>query len=184
MRNYIAIAMSVLALDITPVLAACQVRARAVAVVQKQVVAQAVVVPSLIAVTAYGAGYQPHSADAADQRIDDILRELRALRQDVNALKAAGTAPQQPGAALNAVQAIFANKCAACHDQADNAKDGGGLVLTVGKVLKTDLDAKVVSKVLSKSYTGRMPPPNNGKNVPALTDDEVSKLVDHYDGQK
>lgn len=176
-KHHLCLALSVLALDITPVLASCHVRAR-VAVVHNPV-ATAVIAPAFVAVNIplYGAGYTP-TAQQADGRLDDIIKELRALRQEVNALKGGNAAQPAPGAAQTAVQAIFANKCAACHDQADGAKDGGGVVLTLNKLVKPDLDAKIVSKSLSRAYTAKMPPPNNKKSIPALSDAEVAALME------
>ena len=179
-------------------------------VIVKEVVKQvytpvAVYAPFPVAIPYYGAVYNPSmptSMPGADTGITptgglaEVLVELRKLNSRIDALerkrptdpfapaplvKPSGATEIRPGATAtprDGALAIFTNKCAACHDATVSATKGGGLTLLEKGVL-SKLTDKQARKVMTTSYNGKMPPKSSG--IAALTDEEVSSIVNHLD---
>lgn len=73
--------------------------------------------------------------------------------------------------------AVLTAKCAACHQQGKLAPDQRFVLLDVKGNL-APLTDKQKLRVVTKTYSGQMPPPMNIHGIPALTDSEFAGIVD------
>lgn len=151
----------------------CVVRQRAVAV--KKVV-ETVIVPAAVAVTVptYGASYV--GAQAGDQNAE-ILKALKSISDRLDKLEK-GIAPAPAEAATpqlevkpGALPPVFAARCAACH-QEGNEKKGGGLVLLKKDGSAASPDARQWGLTAVRTYLGEMPP----KGGAPCSDEEVGQI--------
>lgn len=76
--------------------------------------------------------------------------------------------------------ALFGSKCAVCHNQGNETKGGGFVLLSGGAITK--LDSKQLVRLSSHVYKGTMPPRSSG--VAALTDEEVGEVMNWIDTQR
>jgi mono/diheme cytochrome c family protein len=87
-----------------------------------------------------------------------------------------GTPATKASAAPAPHLALFAAKCAACHDAKVSVEKGGQFtLLTDGRLAQ--LDGKALARIAGKVYTGRMPPKDNKAGIAPLTDEEVSVVM-------
>ncbi len=165
------------------VAADCTVRQR---VVNKVVVATPVVaVLTPVVVASYGASYQPNNDNS------EILKLLKAMNDRMDRIEKGQAAPaasqpaakQAPGLELvpNAPAAVITAKCAKCHQSGGESKGGGFTLLAKdGSALRLDDGAKW--RVMRNAYKGVMPPAKSG--LPALTDAEVTDILEYLDSMK
>lgn len=137
----------------------------AAAVVDVQPVLLATVVP----IAAYSVQYAPGGAD-----VQQLLAEIKALRAEVQAIKAGPAVEQKKEAAPAPLKhlEILQAKCQSCHDaNVSKAKGGGFTMFEAGKLaLLTD---RQLRKVSTRTYAGDMPP----KGQPQLSDAEVGEVM-------
>jgi hypothetical protein len=168
-----------------PARAGCNVVRRATVVRQAAVVVDTpavavVAAPVVVAqVAAYSASYQPASAAACAEAPSaaDVVKELRALRAEVAALRAgpapaAARAEASASAASDAGSLKFAAKCAACHDAAVSAKKGGNVTFFSGGA-ETDFGCDLALRAVGAIADGSMP--KGGK----LEGDDGPDLLTH-----
>jgi mono/diheme cytochrome c family protein len=147
---------------------------------------------------AYASSYNPDGYDSATQA--DMLAEIRRLSALVAAQNRAvavvptpvgpvvvpvtPVTPVTPGpvgkvpatAGQTGIQVLNA-KCAACHQTGKLAPEQRFTLLDAKGNLATLTD-KQKTRVLTKTYSGQMPPPLNSLSLPALTDPEYAALVE------
>lgn len=71
---------------------------------------------------------------------------------------------------------VFATKCAQCHNATVAEKDGGSFVLfDKGKLAK--LGERELRLILTHVGNSTMPPPNNAKKIPSVSDEEAAEVV-------
>lgn len=73
--------------------------------------------------------------------------------------------------------AVFAAKCAACHQAGKLLPDQKFTLLDAKGALVTLTDAQKL-RVIQKTYSAQMPPPNNVHGIPGLTDSEFAAVVE------
>lgn len=171
MKNTLAILALLALCAIAP--ADCR---RVVRVVQSHHVDTVVVAPVVAAVYApipvYSVGYQ-------DNGTQQLLAEVRELRQQIQQLQAApGTPASQKTAPPPANQhpglLFLKQSCVACHDaQVSKAKGGGHAFFSAGELVNLS-DAQRLA-ITTAVYSGRMP--KGGKS----TDEEVGALISFFD---
>lgn len=146
---------------------------------------------------AYTSAYAPDGYDSATQA--DLLAEVKRLSALVSAQNRLATTPpsltptppvtappatvpvpQTKGAGLTGLQ-VFATKCAACH-QAGKLAPEQRFTLLDQKGSLSQLTAQQKLRVLTRVYSGTMPPPTNIYAIPAVTDAEYSAIVDILSG--
>lgn len=138
----------------------------------------------------------PSSVTATANSNAPCMAETKALREELNALRAdllalRGPAPQAQnngqGGGNFRVQntqpkgTALGRACAACHTAATAEADGGGKVLVAGSAgqehLIDGLNPVLLNKILTKTYSGAMPPQGNKKGISQATDSEVAEIV-------
>lgn len=118
--------------------------------------AQAVVLtPAAITVPLYGAVFSPQqqTQPLTDDVLREILAELKALREEVSAMREGRqplTMPANVGPVLNA-------RCASCHGLKVAESKGAGLVLTDDKGQPWRLSGPEKRAVKQQVETGKMP---------------------------
>lgn len=159
-------------------------------VVQKVVVEKQieVVVPVVeyIRVPVYGLtaypSYAPPQAYTAPAPADDPIRELvaefKALRGEIQALRAGPNARVEApkvdpklDASAAAVVTALRKGCAQCHNQASASIDGGGLMLFKSDGSFQPLTEDMAKRLHRRVARGSMPPP------PAKLDDADKKIL-------
>lgn len=101
-------------------------------------------VPVAVAVPAYGVGYSDNSA---------IINELRALRQEMQALRAA---PERKEAlSVPKGLGVLQNRCASCHDDVNAKVKGNGIQFFNGPTFMDTGD--IPSKILDQINNDQMP---------------------------
>ena len=120
------------------------------------------------------------------QYYESLAKCLESLRQvgtppTSGSMSAAGhsigvNGSGSPKALESAALVLFKTKCASCHDASQAAANGKGHVwLEGGSFAKlTEMDRR---KIMTKTYKGEMPPPNNKFNIAPLTDHEVGTIM-------
>lgn len=160
------------------------------------------VYPLAIAVPTYTAAYTPTvpvagapAATAQDVRNSDlkaIIDALKTLDARLQRLEKGTTPAPQPApkekpkdpfnpaplkGGISGLSVLVA-KCASCHEKAVAGTKGSSIVLLEGSAL-AKLSDKTARKVLGVTYRGTMPPKDS--KIAALTDEEVSAIVDLID---
>jgi len=155
---------------------------------------------------AYLSQYNPEGYDGALQ--SDILAELRRLGLKVEAQgqmiafllkQGQGQAPPQHpvepappvmppaldpppkkvGAGGVSGLGVLTQHCSACHQAGKLSTDQRFTLLDLKGNVAT-LTAAQKLKVLTKVYSGQMPPPLNGKGIPAVNDQEYAAIVELF----
>ena len=173
------------------------------AVVKKAVVVEEVVPviapvavfqPVAVAIPAYGAGYVPTApapppvtAAPAATREDEMLKVLKGMDERLRRLEGGAVMPKadaaKPDAALPPkTPAVFAAKCAACHGASAQA-DGGGFAMLAPDGGVAKLTDKQLRAMVKKIRTQAMPPKDNKKQVPPLTEAEAQDALEWLDEQ-
>lgn len=149
---------------------------------------------------AYTSAYSPDGYDSASQ--SEILAELRRLSlalAQANARAAAQQPVVLPGQPAVTVPvpgqppattlrpkgegsgsvglAVLNAKCAICHQAGKLASDQRFVLLDLKGNLAPITD-KLKNKVITKTYGGSMPPPNNIHGIPPVTDSEFAAIID------
>lgn len=123
------------------------------------------------------------AATTCEAKTAALQRDLDALRAKFEALSSRAVDPvpqQQQGFRVGnrAALGAFATKCAVCHTAATADEFGGGKILAAADgSLAADVAPALLTKIVTKSYSGAMPPKNNAKGVAALTDNEVAEIM-------
>lgn len=132
-------------------------------------------------------------------KIDDVGRRVNDLDARLRAVEGKAASPQPSGPAAKptdrpdpfapksgalsaprpAAIDVFQARCAVCHESKVSADKGGGFTLLEGAAL-AKLDDRQARKVLSQSYSGRMPP----RGHDPLTDEEVGMIAAFIDSIK
>lgn len=154
-----------------------------VAVVTPVVATVATFVP-LIQVPLYSSGFYPAPAPAAaapcaNTQLDARLRRIEeALERGIRPSETpkgftpkTSTMPPASEPGPSAMNTVFQNRCASCHDAPIATSKGAGIVLTSGGNLAPISD-KIAVKILVALQTGTMP-----KTGPKLTDEEFETSV-------
>lgn len=177
------------------------------AVVQAVVKKEVAVVTPVIApiavyapIAAYAAVYSPPPpapaatvpAASGQPELKTILDAIQSIDRRLQALEGGGakTSPrgpdpfspgplQQTKAGSSAPPTVFGAKCASCHEAKVSGEKGGAFTLLEGAA-PAKLTDRQIRKVMSVSYSGRMPPKGH---VP-LTDEEVGQIVAYLDQLK
>jgi len=153
---------------------------------------------------AYTSSYSPDGYDAATQQA--IKAQIGLLSQQIDTLtqrlskpipptmppataptpapqpgaKAPTPAPHEivpPGVNPSAIGlAVLNAKCAICHQDGKLPPDQKFTLLDVKGAL-VPLTDKQRLRVILKTYSGQMPPPNNTKGIPAVTDAEFAAIA-------
>jgi len=119
--------------------------------------------PPVATVTAYGPQYSQ-----SDDLLKQILDELKGLRQDVKALKAA------PGAQQDGALGVIATRCLACHQDGTAEDKGGGFVMVEKDAKLAELSLAEKRRITRLVSQGKMPP--SGK----LPDGELKQLTEFF----
>lgn len=147
------------------------VRVQHAAVVEVQPVVAAVFAPVAVAVPTYSVGYH-------DNGTQELIAEVRAMRQQLQSLQAGGgQALKAPAAAQAHPGLLFLkNSCVACHDaQVSKAKGGGNTFFSAGELVNlTDAQRLAITTAV---YSGRMP--KGGKS----TDEDVGAIINFFDAK-
>lgn len=144
---------------------------RVVRVVQTHHVDAVVVAPVVAAVYApipvYQVGYQ-------DNGTQQLLAEVRELRQQIQQLQAGPLAQKAPTTGQHPGLLFLKNSCVACHDaQVSKAKGGGNTFFSAGELVNLS-DAQRLA-ITTSVYSGRMP--KGGK----ATDEDVGAVISFFD---
>lgn len=133
----------------------------------QEIVAVAPVVAAVYApVPVYSVGYH-------DNNTEQLLAEVRELRQQLQRLQSGPAAIKQPSQ-VHPGLTFLKKSCVACHDaQVSNAKGGGNTFFSAGELVNLTPDMKLA--VVSAVYAGRMP-----KNTKA-TDEDVGAVINFFD---
>ncbi len=160
-------------------------RVRRVVVVRKAVVeVKEVLAVQFIPVPAYSIGYAPYPVPTPVPAPGPGPLPPPPAQRPAAAPGAAAPPTSAPAAAPAvaqppaAVLAIFAAKCASCHDAAAAAEKGGRFTLLSAGQLAPLTDRQAM-KVATLSYSGKMP-----KSGEKLTDEEVASIMQYVEGLK
>ena len=144
------------------------VRVQHAAVIEVQPVVAAVFAPVPVVVPTYTVGYH-------DSGTQELIAEVRAMRQQLAALQAGPQSQKTPApAAVHPGLAFLKNSCVNCHDaQVSKAKGGGNTFFSAGELLNLN-DAQRLA-ITTAIYSGRMP--KGGK----ATDEDVGAVISFFD---
>lgn len=137
----------------------------------------------------------PSSVTATANSNAPCMAETKALREELQALKAdiaamRGASAQGNGGNFRVQNTqpkatALGRACAACHTAATAEADGGGKVLVAGATgqehLIDGLNPVLLNKILTKTYSGAMPPQGNKKGISQATDNEVAEIVSNVE---
>lgn len=139
-------------------------------------------VPAASTANALGAG-----VSACEAQTSALRKELEALRAEMRSMRPTPQVDPAPAfqsgfrAGVNRGGA-FATKCAVCHTATTAEEFGGGKILAgADGQLTADVSQSLLTKIVTKSYSGAMPPKGNAKGVQPLTDGEVAEIMADVD---
>ena len=118
----------------------------------------------------------------------EILKTLRSMDARMSALEKGATAvpstqpPTMPSVPPGAsappkLPATFATRCASCHTEGKLDKDTTFTMFTAAGPM-SPIDAGHLLGIARKVRAQKMPPPNNQKGVPVLTEAEAVEILD------
>lgn len=124
-----------------------------------QVYAPAYVAPATIVLPLYGASYSEADPESA-LALQAILEELKAMRQEIAALRSPAGPQPQAAPKIDPVKVLAAN-CAGCHTPGPKLKGEFEIFAPDGKPLKLNgPDRRAIEKRVRE---GTMPPPGGPK---------------------